>query len=85
MFWHLTPKEWKILFVAAKDRREHHHSRRVTGAWVANHADIKGLEGYLAGEPEPLEGAALDRQLTSISADLPVIDLATYLQSKGAS
>lgn len=57
----------------------------MVGVWVGTHADLKGLEVYLAGEPERLEGAALDRQLTSISADLPVIDIATYLQSKGAS
>ena len=57
----------------------------MVGVWIGTHADLKGLEGYLAGEREPLDGAALDRQLTSLSADLPVIDLETYLQSKGAT
>lgn len=84
-FWRTTPREWAIWLDGAQAQAKAQHRQDVVGVWVGTHADLKGIESYLAGEREPLEGAALDRQLVSISADLPVIDLATYLQSKGSN
>ncbi|WP_376872387.1 hypothetical protein [Albirhodobacter sp. R86504] len=86
-FWRLTPRLYLAQLEGARQRSARDRAMIAEAAWIGANVNHKGLDQYIAelqqtAPREPLPVEALAGQLARASAQVGVIRMADYLNSK---